>query len=217
MENNFPLTHEFPLSGGYESESGRLKTIELISPKSWTKVSPVQLPIGIQLHCVVQWDSQTFLVIGGLDGHKPRDETYLINIVTNQLKKGPNLKNARYEHACEELNLKGKFYIIVTGGKDGKNFRSTEVLDKDNLEQGWQLGQDLPMTKYRHQMVGSQEKKQVYVLGGKKGSGKEIFEFECPGSISTCHWKKAQTELKYGRTSFVAIPIPNSLSEKICG
>merc|ERR1712062_676983 len=81
-------------------------------------------------------------VIGGWDGYY-RVESYFINVKTNQRTNGPSLNTARYGHACGELQLNGKSYIIVTGGWNGAPLRSTEVLDKNNVGQGWQIGKNL--------------------------------------------------------------------------
>ena len=131
------------LSGGYGS-SGPLKSIELVSPNGRSKTLSVQLPFGLSHHCSIQWDSETVMIIGGYGGKKSekkesrRAETYFINVRTNTLKNGPSLNNARYAFACEELKMQGKSYIVVSGGSGG--YRSTEVLDKANIGQGWQRG-----------------------------------------------------------------------------
>ena len=82
-------------------------------------------------------------------------------------------------------------------------------------------GDDLPAVKHDHEMVSSADKKSLYAIGGYStdGSGysnKVIYKYQCPGAINTCKWKKIDTELKYGRYRFVAIPIPNSLADKLC-
>ena len=122
------------LTGG-EGEGGLwLSSIEMFSLNATGKTLSVQLPFGMIHHCQVTWDSDKFMVIGGSN----RNETFFINIKTDQLTKGPSLKVARWAHACGELEVNGKSYIIVTGGFN--NVISTEFLEKDNVEQGWQKG-----------------------------------------------------------------------------
>ena len=78
---------------------------------------------------------------------------------------------------------------------------------------------DLPVPKYAFQMISSPDKKTLYVIGGTDHSGnlrKEIYKSQCSGAINTCKWTKSKTELKFGRESFVAISIPNSLADKLC-
>merc|ERR1711860_238141 len=147
---------------------------------------------------------------------------YFIDVKTNQLTNGPSLNTARSSHACEELEVTGKSYIIVTGGSNnnGDYERSTEVLDKNNVGQGWQKGDDfdLPVDKRRFTMVSSPDKKAVYAIGGWDGSNysNDIYKFHCSDSIQTCRWTKSKTTLRFGRDLFVAISIPNSLADKLC-
>ena len=135
------MNNTIVLTGGYIG-SGRLKSIEILSPNTTAQTLSVQLPTGISGHCQVHWDSETFLVIGGSDGSS-REETYLVNVKTNQRINGPSLNTARDGHACAELHLNGKTFIIVTGGHNGAYLRSTEVLDKSNVGQGWLKGKNV--------------------------------------------------------------------------
>ena len=75
-------------------------------------------------------------------------------------------------------------------------------------------------------MVSSPDKKALYAIaGGFDGHfdghstltySNDIFKFHCTGDINTCRWTKSETTLRFGRMAFVAIPIPNSLAEKLC-
>ena len=66
--------------------------------------------------------------------------------------------------------------------------------------------------------LSSPDKKALYAIGGWDGSEEkdDIFKFHCPGDINTCRWTKLETTLRFGRKDFVAIPIPNSLADKLC-
>ena len=77
---------------------------------------------------------------------------------------------------------------------------------------------DLPVDKSYFQMVSSPDKKALYAIGGFDGSGEkdDIFKFHCPDDMNTCRWTKSETTLRFPRHSFVAIPIPNSLADKLC-
>ena len=67
-------------------------------------------------------------------------------------------------------------------------------------------------------MVSSPDKKALYAIGGWDGSDEtnDIYKLHCIDSIQTCRWTKSKTILRYGRDDFVAIPIPNSLADKLC-
>ena len=135
--------NQLVLSGGHGSD--RLKTIEVVSPNVRAKLLSVKLPVGIYDSCIVPWDNDTFFLVGGdsdNSGDNQRAQTYFINIKTNQRKNGPSLNYARYNHACEELNVLGKSYVVVTSGvtADDSKTNSTEILDKNNIGQGWIMG-----------------------------------------------------------------------------
>ena len=128
------------VSGGKNSGGGYMKTIELVTPNSRAKTLSVQLPNGFSVHCHVPWDSETFLVTGGWRGGS-LSETYFIHVNNETLTNGPRLKLARREHACAELNVLEKSYVIVSGGQGAS--KTTEVLDKGNVGQGWQQGKPI--------------------------------------------------------------------------
>ena len=78
---------------------------------------------------------------------------------------------------------------------------------------------EFPVDKNRFQMVSSPDKKALYAIGGANGyndNTNDIYKFHCSGTISTCKWTKSETTLRIGRSSFVAIPIPNVLADKLC-
>ena len=135
--------NQLVLSGG-DNSGGYLKTIELVTPNESSQTLSVQLPSGFNVHCNVPWDTETFLITGGNDyltGGGTRTETYFVNVKTATLTNGPSLKLARRDHACAELNVLGKSYVIVSGGQ-GAN-KTTEILDKGNVTQGWQQGKPI--------------------------------------------------------------------------
>ena len=137
LDNNLVLT------GGINWGYDRLTSIEMMSPNTTAKTISVHLPTGFRGHCPVPWDYGTFLVIGGY-GNAYRDESYFINVKTNQRTNGPSLNTPRSAHACAELQLNGNTYIVVTGGYDNTvQLKPTEILDKSNVGQGWQQGKNL--------------------------------------------------------------------------
>ena len=80
------------------------------------------------------------MVIGGADDLQfARTETLLINVVSNTWSAGPILSTGRFYHACGEIEIMGTPYIVVSGGySDSTILKSTEILEKDNVENGWQ-------------------------------------------------------------------------------
>ena len=189
---------------------------------------PVETTFG---SCIVPWDTDTFLVIGGNldDATIPHPKysqkaTYFVNIEKKTVIKGPDLKKARYYHACGEMIVDGEEFIVVTGGYGGYfegTQKSTEYLSKASFvfeNGGWQIGADLPVPILYHQMVSSPNKQFLYTIGNRYDTySKDIYRYACPTKdIKKCQWNKINTKLKNGRRRLVAFPIPNSMVKRIC-
>ena len=133
------IENQLILSGGF-GEPGLLNSIEMVSPDTAASTPSVELPTGFEGHCQVKWDESTVMVIGGWNGSQvQRTETLLINVVSNTWSAGPILTRGRSYHACGEIEIMGTPYIVVSGGVFVDEYRiSTEILEKDNVENGWQ-------------------------------------------------------------------------------
>ena len=230
------LNNELVIARGWDLNSFS-KSIEVVGGRK-TKartLDNIELPIETFNSCIVPWNADTFMVIGGnLDvggggGGNPRYSlrgTYFVDIKKKTVTNGPDLINARSHHGCSEMIVDGEEFIVVTGGVSGDSrgkpfaVKSTEYLSKANFEDdGWQEGAALPVPVLDHQMVSSSLDKQfVYTIGNDLGAyDKDIFKYTCPSNdIKQCVWTKAKTKLKYGRERLVAFGIPNSLAESIC-
>ena len=129
-----------------------LHTIQVASPNTRTTTLSVRLPVGTSSSCIVPWDDDTFMLIGGLgNSNTATTSTYFVNIKTNRLTYGPSLLTARYNHACNEVIVNGESFIIVAGGR-GVNwslgaFASTEYLSKSSTENKWKTGKVLILRK----------------------------------------------------------------------
>ena len=181
--------------------------------------------------CMLSWNSTS---ISYLTMDWPRTWIYNVDLTTNQRVRveGPYSLVERTKHSCQEMEIDGKPYIIVAGGHNENGFvRSTEILDLNDFEKGWQPAGDLPLHGLEgHQMVASKDKKSVFAIGGQQvyqlgtnsftwsNDPREIYKFTCTGELSTCQWSKLDYELMWrnGRSNFVAIPIPDDLADKLC-
>ena len=78
------------------------------------------------------------------------------------------------------------------------------------------LGVDLPVNHGFHEMVASNDNKYLYTIGnGYSSNNNDIFKFACTNSITNCSWTKLETKLQIGRYSTVAIPLPDSMANKL--
>ena len=121
-----------------------LKAIELVSPNTISMTLPYELPVGLASSCAASWNSDTFILIGG---GKPNynvyeERTYFIDMGNNTVINGPSLQIGRQNLACQEMIVNGSSFIVAAGGigVTGR-LRSTEVLSKSSVEDGWQPGQ----------------------------------------------------------------------------
>ena len=129
------MTNKLVLAGG--KASNRVSTIELASPNTRSTTLSVRLPVGLSHSCIVPWDSDTFMVIGGDDGGSKK-KTYFVHMNNDTITNGPNLLKGRYYLACHEMIVNNEAFILVTGGHHVE--RSTEVLSKNNYRDGWKKG-----------------------------------------------------------------------------
>ena len=132
------INDQLVLAGGTGS-SGYLNTIELVGPNTRSRTLSVKLPVAVSDSCIVEWDENSFMLIGGF-GRDSRRETYIIDTDKNIITNGPNLKTARWAPGCEKLIVNGESYIVVSGGCGAT--RSTEVLSVANYRNGWQYGKN---------------------------------------------------------------------------
>ena len=127
------MNSKLVLAGGFNGN--RLATIEVVAPNEESVTLPISLPAGIAGSCIVPWDTNTFMIIGGHDGSKRR-ETLFVNMANNTVTNGPSLLTGRFFFACHTLNVNGDDYIIVAGGIGAT--KSTEYLPVANYGSGWQ-------------------------------------------------------------------------------
>ena len=124
------INNTMVVAGG--NNNGDLATIEVVAPNTKSKTLPISLPHKIHGPCIVPWDTNTVMFMGG---HSARKGTYFINLNNNTITNGPSLLAGRSHMACHEFSFNGEDYILVVGG-DSKS--TTELLKKSDLENGWQ-------------------------------------------------------------------------------
>ncbi len=96
------MNSKLVLAGGFNGN--RLATIEVVAPNEESVTLPISLPAGIAGSCIVPWDTNTFMIIGGYSG-SDRRETYFFNMVNNERTNGPSLLTARRYFGCHSMNI----------------------------------------------------------------------------------------------------------------
>ena len=132
------LNNKLVIAGGYNRNY--LATIEVVALNTRSETLPIRLPVAMSGSCIVPWDTNTFLIIGGYSGNY-RTQTYFIHMANNTYTNGPSLLTSRSHFACHTMQVNGEDFIIVAGGSyHRKFFRSTEYLQKANYASGWKKG-----------------------------------------------------------------------------
>ena len=136
------MNDKLVVAGGWDG-ANRLKTIELVSPNTESMTLPYELPVGLSRSCVVSWGSDSFLMVGGKSNDITYEiRTYFIDMENNKVTNGLDLKIGRYTPVCQEMIVNGISFVVVAGGQGETGFlKSTEVLSKSSVEDGWQPGQ----------------------------------------------------------------------------
>ena len=134
------MNNKLLIAGGWNGT--RLATIEVVAPNTKSETLPIRLPVAMSGSCIVPWDANTFMIIGGRDSGSDRNDTYFINIANNTYTTGPTLLIARAYSACHNLKINGEDFIIVAGGSRYSDSspnvsNSTEYLQKANYASGW--------------------------------------------------------------------------------
>ena len=130
-----PQVSKKPFMMNYEMVAPNKKSWGFIGgSKSWEKVVPY-----LYGTCIVKWDANIIMLIGASSDRKA---TFFINMKYNIITPGPKLTNGRNYHACHEITVKGKSFIVVTGGF-GRFEKSTEMLPKSSPGKDWQKGKTL--------------------------------------------------------------------------
>ena len=124
------IDNKMVIAGGHNG--GDLKTIEVVAPNTQSEILPIKLPVAHHGLCIVSWDTNTFMVIGGSGG---RTRTFLIHTANNSYTEGPNLQIGHHWTGCNTITVNGQDYIIVAGGSGAAG--STEYISKANYASGW--------------------------------------------------------------------------------
>ena len=134
------MSNQLVIAGGHNGNY--LSSIELVSPNARTTTLPRGLPFGLAYSCIVPWDANTFMVIGGYSSSGYSRETYFITPSNKTVTNGPKLQNARYHVACHDMIVNEEEFIIVIGGHGSGTKKTIEVLSKARVGDGWKMGKN---------------------------------------------------------------------------
>ena len=108
-----------------------------------------KLPFRSHSHSMIQIDSNTVYIIGGIQNGSKSKKTWIIKnpMEKFEIKEGPSLNESRSPCSCAKMKINGRIFIVVAGGgqsKDDGTFigptNSVELLDTSSLGQSWKMG-----------------------------------------------------------------------------
>ena len=173
-----------------------------------------KLPLDVLGHCMVALNESTFMMIGGgNDDVYDTNATFMIHQDSDIWIEGPSMEIPRRVFGCGALKVAeaGIHYAVVSGGTTILSGQSVEFLDLNDMDKGWFPGPYLPIPLHAHSMVATENS--LVAIGGVTTDGtttNDLFELTC--SETGCKWKEMEQKLKIGRSNFVAMMVPDSLT-----
>ena len=162
------------LTGGGEINSP-VQTVELGTEDGWQSILP-KLPVAVRTHCMALVNSTTVIVIGGIQEEQDfSPKTFLFNTEKDHWVDGPPLKYGRRTYSCGRIKKKFEsfsFSVIVSGGFNGSDMSSTEILDVGSSQ--WREGPDLPVGIARAAVVEDSAGGVILVGGTKENSDSDF-------------------------------------------
>ncbi len=177
------------------------------------------LPTKINSHCMVNINSTTVMVIGGIQGKNAAGKTFLLDISQDNKNwiEGPELHLSRKTHSCGKIKKSkdsDKFRIIVVGGvfesmkDDSTAMNSVEILNEDNK---WQVGPNLSIG-VRSSLLVEKPDGGVLLVGGITDHQEKIDTIFQLSHADDEAWTQLPQKLKRGRDCHVAFLIPDEIT-----
>ena len=105
-------------------------------------VSGLDLPWEFGSHCITMLNMSHFIMVGGIPNNN-LNRSLIVNSDTFEMTRGPDLAGSgRYSHVCAHIrHNNGSNYVIAAGGMSAGQYTDTsEILDVDNVSNGWYPG-----------------------------------------------------------------------------
>ena len=130
-------------NGGVEDK----KSTEFISLDQQPSVQGPVLPFTIKFHSMVEANSTSIYIIGGVQNGRISNKTWISDPTNNfEITPGPPLNSEREGHCCSKMKIDGRIFLVVAGGNSSSfmeletNFKSVELLDLNAENPKWQTG-----------------------------------------------------------------------------
>ena len=115
-----------------------------------------KLPFRSHSHSMIQIDSNTVYIIGGIQNGSKSKKTWIVKNPMEKLeiKEGPSLNEFRSPCSCAKMKINGRLFIVAAGGSlawggqshhdhpssNDDSMNSVELLDTSSSGQCWKMG-----------------------------------------------------------------------------
>jgi hypothetical protein len=203
------------LSGGYNSQM--LATAEVLTKNGFEKV-PLELPVGMDYHCMVMLNSTSIIFLGGRQDSRSTSSTntFILNTEMMQWSNGPRLNILRLAPSCARIaknSQETEQSVIVAGGSsfDGTDISSVEILDVGSNQ--WRMGPELPLHISGSAMVETPTGG-VALIGGRGNDFTYIDTiFQLLHSGEDARWEELPQKLKLRRAHHTAFLVPDGITD----
>lgn len=174
-----------------------------------------KLPYKMRHHCLLNYDENSALLMGGVYTLGAVDRTYFFDFASSEWTPGPKMTIDRWEFGCTKIEIGGKKYAVAAGGYSTAigSLSSVEFLDLTDENSQWVEGPSLPYELMEFQFVTSGNGKEAFAVGGISGRDFQsaILRLSCQDSVESCQWELMEQKLQVARKEHVAMLIPDDL------
>jgi hypothetical protein len=191
-----------------------LSSSEILTEQGWQAKVP-SLPITFGYHCMVEVNSTTLLVIGGIQNGQRSAKTFYLSTKDLSWTVGPEMKTPRNIHSCGRIKKdnasQGTSIIVVGGfGDNWEYLTSVEILDEGS--NSWRSGPELPIPIDLSQLVNDPNAGVVLVGGYDPYWGFLSTLWQLPHGGNDAVWMQMVRKLKIPRYRHTAFLVPDSIT-----
>ena len=215
----FPSSEFSAIAMGGTNNVNELDTIEILKQGIWYNSTTI-MPKPLAVHCMVQVNLTTVMVIGGLAKNHPFTQfyssTYLFNTVTEQWAEGPYLQRGRAALACGRIKTNKNqpfFSIIVAGGKYGSESHLDSVEILDEVSGNWRNGPPLPVQLSFGTIVEDPAGGAIMIGGGNEQVWSHDTLYRLAHAGPDANWVELPQKLSFSRGHHVSLLVPDEISD----
>ena len=193
-------------------------TTEFVTPGNPGVYGP-ELPYRDYIlgYCLVQLDTDTFMMLGGLTyDNEAITDTLFIHVKNQTFTPGPQLTGKNTDMSCGVIELLGsssKKVVVVAGGLYGSGKQIETWTVGSTANEFTKINATLPRDLFSAAEVVTADRKSLVISGGWSGENYEnaLLRITCNSSSTDCNVEEMAQRLRIPRRYHVAMLVPDSL------